>query len=142
MVTLDILISGSLAVLLVLMIGSAWMLDRRLKTLRDGGAQMRELIDGLNKATESAQASIAHLKAATLEFEANWQSNMDQARALSDELSLITHSGENLAERLSNDLVSAPSKKAGGLKQPALQGLGDGSAGQDNDVVRALRGVR
>ena len=142
MVTLDILVSGSLAILLVLMIYSAWMLDRRLKTLRNGGAEMRELIDGLDRAAESAQASIAQLKAATQEFDADWQSNMDKARALSDELSVITHSGENLAERLTNDLVAAPSKKARGVSHPTLQGLTKGSAGQDNDVVRALRGVR
>jgi len=131
--TVNLIISAVLAVLLLGMIFSAWRLDRNLKALRDGDGELKALIDALNKSTESAQSSIVQLKAAAKDFEQDWGATVGKARELADELQLITHSGENLAERLTQELTAAPAKRA----RQAIQDKEEGA-----EVVRALRGVR
>lgn len=141
--TLEIVVSGFLAVLLLLMIYSAWLLDRRLRALRDNGGELRKLIDGLNGATERAQAAIVQLKAAAKEFDGDWRDTVGKARALADELSLITQAGENLANRLTDGLTGASSKSLKPNKGADVAELPKVAAAKtENDVVRALRGVR
>ena len=59
---IDLLLEGLVAVLLVVTVGYCFVLDRRLKALRDGQDGMKEIIRELNKATERAQTGIAQLK--------------------------------------------------------------------------------
>ncbi|MFZ5608531.1 MAG: DUF6468 domain-containing protein [Pseudomonadota bacterium] len=134
--TLDLVTSAVLGLLLLAMIVSAWRLERRLKSVRAGKEELQALIEGLNKATERAQASIVEMRAAAKQFEGTWEGSVGKARALADELALITHAGENLANRLEQRLADLPDAAARPSPVPPA------AKTEDNDVVRALRGVR
>ena len=113
MPSLELIIDIVLALLLGGVIISAWILNKRLDIVRMGQTEMADLVQQLNVATSNAQNSVAHLKNAGLDAQENITTKIKMARALADELTLITEAGDSLANRIEENLTrSAQSAKA------------------------------
>ena len=95
------------AVLLAVTVVYCWRLNQRLTTLRQGREELARLVTTLTQATQRAENSIHVLKAAAQETNATLDAKVKTAEALRDELSLITETGNNLANRLENRLTGA-----------------------------------
>lgn len=86
----------------VLLIGAAvmcWRVDRRLKSLRDGQDGLKETVAALNDAVDRARAGLAALDRASKEAGASLEQRTVEARALADELRLLTSAGETRLDR-------------------------------------------
>jgi len=92
---LELLLSILLAATLVYCI----VLERRLAAVRKGQDGLKRIIGDLNGAIAGAGASIRALKSAAADAADTLDERLKRARALSDELSLITNSGERIAQR-------------------------------------------
>ncbi|MEM8800100.1 MAG: DUF6468 domain-containing protein, partial [Pseudomonadota bacterium] len=91
---LQLISNGVLIILLVAVLAFAWRLNLRLARLRDDQGEMKSLISGLNDATERAHSGISHLRTAATESRTALEEEREKARALADELILITQTGE------------------------------------------------
>jgi hypothetical protein len=88
-----------LSVLLAFTLVTCIVLERRLSALRKGQDGIRKTFDDLNTAITAAAGSIRALKSAAGEAAEALDARLSRARALADELALITASGERIAER-------------------------------------------
>jgi uncharacterized protein Yka (UPF0111/DUF47 family) len=79
----------------------------RIDVFKASQGDMRELIQQLNAASEQAKSSIHQLRATLKEADSKLGDRLDKARALSDELSIITESGDRLASRLTDDFTDS-----------------------------------
>jgi ABC-type transporter Mla subunit MlaD len=100
---LELLLSILLAATLVYCI----VLERRLAAVRKGQDGLRRMIGDLNGAIAGAGASIRALKSAAADAADTLDDRLKRARALSDELSLITNSGERIAQRFDRTAPAA-----------------------------------
>ena len=146
---LELIVSVTLGILLVAMIVSAVRLSRRLDILRDGNGEMKALIESLNAATERAHAGISQLRAASQDTHEKLQAETKKARALADELALMTAAGDDLANRLEARLTATPAAKAEQAVPPVSlasrmprSGPAGADGGRREGVLQALRGVR
>lgn len=98
--TIELIANVVVAVLLVVMIGYSFVLNKRLGGLREGREELARLIGALNQASERAQDSIHHLKSLGQETEHALKMEVARARSLADELALITEAGSDLADRI------------------------------------------
>jgi hypothetical protein len=135
---LETIIDLVLAVLLVAAIGSSYLLHRRIDVFRKGQQELAGLVEQLNQATNQAQASVAEMKSSGLVAEEQLKSQIGKARALADELSLITEAGDNLADRIERRLVGSAGASAGaGTVSSGQKGAekaeGEGAADEDVD---------
>lgn len=96
-----------LALLLVTAIAGGWMLNQRLQIIREGQKELAALVQQLNEATGRAQSSVHELKQAGSAVEEDLRAEIGKARALADELALITEAGDNLAGRLEKRLTGS-----------------------------------
>ncbi len=113
MLPIGLLLEGLVAILLVMTVVYCFILDRRLRQLRSGQDGLKELIGGLNSATERAQGSVAQLKIAGDAAGGDLRDVVTKARALSDELSVMIEAGNNIADRLAGGATkSEPSEPA------------------------------
>lgn len=76
------------------------LVNRRLSALRSGKDELKQVIEDLTVATTRAQMNIERLKEAGKEVVVTLEDDVRKGRALSDELSLMIESGNNLANRL------------------------------------------
>jgi hypothetical protein len=119
-----LILDGLLAVLLLLMIGYAFVLNRRLSTLRTDRDDLEAFIGRFNDATDKANASLKGLRGAAESNAALIKNAADKAQALRDELAFLVERADGSAERLAkvstrpdNPSTSAPAdvdKRAGG----------------------------
>ncbi len=123
---LDVLIVA----LLVLTVGFAFVLNRRLATLRSAQDEFRELLSGFNKATERAQTGVFQLKAAAEEVGGKLRGDIDKARTAVDELNFMIDAGDRLAERLDGG-ISAAREGASGTGAAAVVEMADHRPGDD-----------
>lgn len=105
---LDLLIAGLLCATIVF----CWRLNRRLAALRKGREELRGLIQSLNEATSRAEAGIQQLKDSAKDAGEALKGDIKSARTLRDELSLITETGNNLADRLEGRLTAGSGNAA------------------------------
>ncbi len=98
----ELALTGLLAVTLVYCI----VLERRLAAVRRGQEGLKSTIGELNAAIVHAGGSMRALKAAASGAAETLDERMSRARAAIDELSLLTASGERIAERF--DRASNP----------------------------------
>ncbi len=89
-----------LAVLLLLMIGYAFVLNRRLSTLRTDREDLEAFITRFNEATNKANASLQGLRAAAESNAATIKAAADKAQALRDELAFLVERADGSADRL------------------------------------------
>ena len=90
----------ALNLLLVFTLGYCIVLERRLAAVRKGQEGLSRTIGELNMAISGAGASLRALKAATGEAVATLDERLGRARLHIDELSVLTASGERIAQRM------------------------------------------
>ena len=96
---LTLVIELALIVLLSATLGYCVLLERRLAAMRKGQDALRGTIGQLNHAIVSAGNSLGQLRAAAHDAAETLDERMGLARKLIDELSVLTTSGERIAER-------------------------------------------
>jgi len=133
-----VIVDGILAILLVAVIIVSLVVYRRLGTIKAGQAELRQLVDSLNMAVLDAQRSVANLKHSAVEVEERLKAETQKAKAISDELSMITEAGNNLADRIEKGLTGERGSSQGAEKasdaKPAQK--------QQQELLAALREAR
>lgn len=89
-----------LEVMLAATLGYCIVLERRLAAVRKGQEGLGRLVGELNMAIAGAGASLRALKAAAGESAATLDERLKRARLHIDELSVLTASGERIAQRM------------------------------------------
>lgn len=95
-----------LEVLLAFTLGYCVILERRLATVRKGQEGLSRLVGELNMAIAGAGASLRALKTATGEASHTLDERLKRARLHIDELSVLTVSGERIAQRMESAAAS------------------------------------
>jgi hypothetical protein len=90
----------ALEVLLAFTLGYCMILERRLAAVRKGQEGLKRHIGELNMAIAGAGASLRALKAAAGEAAHTLDERLKRARLHIDELSVLTASGERIAQRM------------------------------------------
>lgn len=98
----------TLTILLAFTLIYCVILERRLAALRNGQDGLKATIGELNAAIATAGASMRALKTSAAEAGELLDGRLSKARALADELALITSAGERIADRIDR---SAPTPK-------------------------------
>lgn len=130
-----LLIEGLVVVLLMVTVFYCISLERKLRALRSGKDELKAIIESLNKATENAQSSVYHLKAAGVQTANDLTGLVASARTVSDELELMIGSGKNLADRLED--VRRPSDGRANQGQ-----IGGPQPLEEEDLLKSLREAR
>ena len=89
-----------LAALLLATLFCCAALERRLRSLRKDQDSLNATVRALNAGIAAASTSLAGLRAAAKDADATLGRKLAGARALADELSLLTSSGEHIASRI------------------------------------------
>jgi len=159
--TVGLLLEGLVAVLLVATIYYCVILNKRLSKLRDGQDEFTGLVQELNDSTRRAQNSFEDLKSLTNDTGKKLDEQIAAGQLLLDELSMITESGNNLANRMERQITSGAVGKLGtrGIesRSPVIGlGMGPGFADDissndeitkpqseiERELLRTLREVR
>jgi hypothetical protein len=98
--TLTFILELALEVLLGLTLVYCVVLERRLAAVRKGQEGLSRTIGELNMAISGAGASLRALKAAAGEAAQTLDERLKRARLHIDELSVLTASGERIAQRM------------------------------------------
>lgn len=98
-ITLAMALELALSFLLAMTLIYCIVLERRLAAVRKGQDGLKKMIGELNGAIAGAGASLRALKTAAGEAASTLDERMKRARALADELSLLSSSGERIAQR-------------------------------------------
>jgi hypothetical protein len=96
-----------LEILLALTLVYCVILERRLASVRKGQEGLKTTIGELNMAISGAGASLRALKSAAGEAAQTLDERLKRARLHIDELSVLTASGERIAQRMEG-VASAP----------------------------------
>jgi Flp pilus assembly protein TadB len=107
-ISVSLIVEITLALLLVATLMCCARLELRLKNLRKDQETLAGTVRSLNGAISAAQASLAGLRAAAKEADENLGRRVTAARAVADELSLLTSSGERIAARIESAHAAAP----------------------------------
>jgi hypothetical protein len=97
---LSMILELTLAVLLVPTLVCCFSVERRLKRLRQDQEILKGTVLALNTAIVSANAGVARLREAATEADRSLGGKVTSARALVDELSLLTAACERIATRM------------------------------------------
>ena len=123
---LTLIVELALIVLLATTLAYCVLLERRLAAMRKGQDALKGTIGQLNNAIASAGMSLTQLRGAAHDAALTLDERMGLARKLIDELSVLTASGERIAERFDRGfdrasearpriVRSAPTSPAGGI---------------------------
>jgi hypothetical protein len=104
----SLILELALMALLSMTLVTCIVLERKLSALRKGQDGLKDTIGELNGAIASAGASMRTLKAAAGGAVETLDARLHAARAMTDELSLLTASGERIAERIAGASSSRP----------------------------------
>jgi len=96
----------ALEVLLAFTLCYCVVLERRLATVRKGQEGLSRTIGELNMAISGAGASLRALKAAANEAAGTLDERLKRARLHIDELSVLTASGERIAQRMESSAAA------------------------------------
>jgi hypothetical protein len=108
----SLIVEGTLAALLVATIFFCARLEKRIRLLRADQTGLAGTISALNSAIGAAQVSLAGLKTAAREADEKLAKNVSQARALADELALLSSAGERVATRFEAARAAMPQRKS------------------------------
>ncbi|MCB1539230.1 MAG: hypothetical protein KDJ49_09750, partial [Alphaproteobacteria bacterium] len=97
---LSLILDVVVLVLLGLTIGYAARLSLQLRRLRDSKSDLDRVVRDLMRNLDRAERAIAGFRQTAMESGSELQNHIDRAMAISDELQLITESGDRLAARL------------------------------------------
>ncbi len=100
---MQITIAMALELILTVLLGATLVycivLERRLASVRKGQDGLKKMIGELNSAIAGAGASLRALKSAAGEAAETLDDRLKRARAIADELSVLSTSGERIAQR-------------------------------------------
>jgi hypothetical protein len=130
----ELVLTGLLAVTLVY----CMVLERRLAAVRRGQEGLKSTIGELNVAITNAGASMRALKATASGAADTLDERLARARGIIDELSLLTASGERIAERFDRASDASTAQRT----QAAATGAGNLPSGSIMKRLDALRAVR
>jgi hypothetical protein len=130
-----------LCVLLLVTLVFAWRLNQRLTDMREGQGDLQTLVKSLNEAVEKANTSIVNLRLAAREADETLARKLDGARAMTDELSLMTESGDRLAGRLTENLTK-PSRATPKKVMSGAQFIDDAEQDSLRTMLKSVQGLR
>ncbi len=128
----ELALTGLLAVTLVYCI----VLERRLAAVRRGQEGLKSTIGELNTAITNAGAAMRALKATASGAAETLDERLARSRSVIDELSLLTASGERIAERFDRASDASAAARA---PASANGNLPSGSIMKRLDALRAVR---
>src|ERR1700749_2460429 len=123
----------ALEVLLAFTLGYCVILERRLAAVRKGQEGLTRHIGELNMAIAGAGASLRALKSTAGEAAQTLDQRLQRARLHIDELSVLTASGERIADRIERGTSGAPAPRGplddilGNLPSTSIMGRLDGA---------------
>jgi phage shock protein A len=135
---IGLIVELALIALLAVTLVYCIVLERRLASVRKGQDGLRSVVGELNTAITNAGASMRALKATASGAAETLDERLARARTIIDELSLLTASGERIAERFDR----ASDASAAARAQPAADAnfnLPSGSIMKRLDALRAVR---
>ncbi len=109
---LSMAINLLVAVLLVITIGYCIILNKKLKAMRSAQDEMQQLIGTFNAAADKARSSVDQLKKTGDEIGLSLEREIDRAKAMRDDLALITDTAEHLASRIEQAVDASRGKAA------------------------------
>ncbi len=133
------------ATLLVVTIGYAVVLNRRLGILRRDKEELKKLVAGFGEATVRAEESIGKLKNTT----DGLHDSIDKAQALRDDLVFLIDRGGSAADRL-EEMIRSARDETGVAPRPsaAASGAGDlekaaeSKSQAERELLKALQAAR
>jgi hypothetical protein len=133
---IGMIVEVALMVLLAVTLAYCIVLERRLSAVRRDQQGLKGIIGDLNTAITNAGASMRALKATAAGAAETLDDRLGRARATIDELSLLTASGERIAERFDRATTQqaaarAPAKNNSNLPSGSIMGR--------LDALRAVR---
>lgn len=133
---LSIVLELVLTLLLAVTVVYCIILERRLAGVKKGQQALGATVRDLNAAILRAGDALASLKAVSGSAAAELEERVRRARALSDELELLTASGERIADRFDR-AISA--KKPAGVPEAGAAQTPPESIMQRLDSLRTVR---
>lgn len=109
--TIAMALELTLTVLLAATLAYCIVLERRLAAVRRGQDGLKTTIGELNGAIANAGASLRALKAAAGEAAETLDDRLRRARAVADELSVLSASGERIAQRFDRAVPQKPTEQ-------------------------------
>jgi hypothetical protein len=97
---LPLLLDGLIVVLLLVVLGRGFQLQRHLGALRQEDGELDRLIAALDRATARAQTALDGLRQTAAETGERLTGQLTSARRLVDDLQFLTSRGEQAADRL------------------------------------------
>jgi len=99
-IPLSFIIEGTVAILLIMTIGYAVVLNERLKRLHADRDALRQMVTDLVTATDNAHRAIGELKAAASEADGALEARLDEAERFAIELANHVHAGQSVMDRI------------------------------------------
>jgi uncharacterized protein DUF6468 len=145
---LSLLVDGLIVVLLLVVLGRGFRLQRNLRELRSDDGEIDRLIAALDHATARAQAALETLRQTAEATGERLGSQLTGAQRLVDDLQFLTSRGEQTADRLVEQIRKE--RPAAQRSQAMPSGAGDAPppaaapqrAAPAADLERALRTLR
>jgi len=141
---LSLVVDGALAILLLAVLGLGLRLLRSLRQLRSDDNEIGRLIDALDGATGRAAGALDGLRQTAEASAQRLAGELAAAQRLLDELQFLTSRGDQLADRLEEQIrkgrPAAPRSPA--LAAAAPPPAGASAADRNADLERALRTLR
>jgi hypothetical protein len=145
-------IDGAVALLLAAVIVYAVRLNRRLDRLRDGQAELAQLVARFDEAASHAERSVARMGEAAADQGRALGAAIGEAQALRDELAFMIERADVLIERLGAQ-PSRAAKPAGGASRTVVRrervaapsedaALGATASETEEALRRAIEAVR
>lgn len=94
------ILDGIVALLLATTILYCWRMSKKIASLHSSRRELQKFLDDFNQSIERANASIALLKALSVETDTSLRAHIDKARFLSNDLAFLTHKANNIANKL------------------------------------------
>lgn len=123
MMSLPLVVEIALSLLLLATLGYCALLERKLTALRKGQDGLKDIISDLNAAITTAGVSMRMLKSTAAGAAESLDQGVGRARNLIDELSVLTASGERIAQRIEQGAQQRPHKAANGVLPAAATRL-------------------
>lgn len=112
---LGLVLDGLVLLFLGATIVYAARLSKHLKNFRDGRKDLEKLIVDLSTQINKAEGSIEELKSSARNISRELQSQLDEARAMGDDLEIMTRGANNMADRLDK----AADRHRGSVNEPS-----------------------
>ncbi len=146
---LGLVFDAAVAVLLIVFIGYAFVLNRKLTQLRDGKEEMARLARELGESLDKAQRNLDTLKEAAADKAGSLQEQLDRADSLADDLAFLVRKSDIAAQKLDlagarnrNPLAQDPSPRARPPAARAKRARSDAAPSPQAGLVQPAAGAQ